>query len=161
MMFLTPQILSAMLKAVILDNQAVARNLLSSVLTNGGHEVIGDGNISPASLARMVKLRPQVICVDIGETDQDGLTVLDTIRAEIPKALVFLVSAKIDAQTLEAAKQRGVQGFIVKPFNSVAVLTSIRNTIIRLAKQQSAKPAGEPAVTADKLDKLDESPAAE
>ena len=47
-----------------------------------------------------------------------------------------MVSSKIDAATLQAAQQRGVQGFIVKPFNSVAVLSSIRNTIIRIAKQQ-------------------------
>ncbi|MDY7539522.1 response regulator [Undibacterium sp. 5I1] len=129
-----------MLKAVILDNQAVARNLLSSVLTTGGHEIVGDGNTSPAVLARIVKLKPQIVCVDIGETNQEGLTLLDTLRSELPKALIFLVSAKIDAPTLQAAQERGVQGFIVKPFNSVAVLASIRNTIIRIAKQQASKP---------------------
>ena len=39
-----------MLKAVILDGNAIARNLLTSVLTSGGHEVVGDSNIAPASL---------------------------------------------------------------------------------------------------------------
>ena len=41
-----------MLRAVILDTNAVARNLLTSVLTNGGHEVIADSNLAPASLAK-------------------------------------------------------------------------------------------------------------
>ncbi|MFZ6654883.1 ANTAR domain-containing response regulator [Undibacterium sp. TJN19] len=131
-----------MLKAVILDANAVARNLLASVLVNGGHEVVGDANISPASLARIIKLKPQVICVDIGEADAEGLALLDKIRAELPKTLLFLVSAKIDAPTLQAAQQRGVHGFIVKPFNSVAVLSSIRNTVLRIAKAQRA-PAAE------------------
>ncbi|MFZ6767966.1 ANTAR domain-containing response regulator [Undibacterium sp. Di26W] len=127
-----------MLKAVILDANAVARNLLSSVLVNGGHEVVGDANLSPASLARIIKLKPQVVCVDVGEADTEGLALLDKLRAELPKSLLFLVSSKIDAATLQAAQQRGVHGFIVKPFNSVAVLTSIRNTILRIAKQQRA-----------------------
>ena len=127
-----------MLKAVILDANAVARNLLTSVLVNGGHEVVGDANLSPASLARIIKLKPQVICVDIGETDEQGLALLDKLKAELPKVLLFLVSSKIDAATLQAAQQRGVHGFIVKPFNSVAVLSSIRNTILRIAKQQRA-----------------------
>lgn len=128
-----------MLRAYILDNQAVARNLLGSVLTSGGHEVIGDGNHSSTNLAKMVKLQPQIVCVDIGEADKDGLALLDNLRAQLPKALIFLVSAKMDAETIQAAQSRGVVGFIVKPFNAVAVLTSIRNTILRIATQSRQK----------------------
>ena len=127
-----------MLKAFILDNQAVARNLLGSVLTMGGHEVVGDSNTNLSNLARMVRLQPQIICIDIGEADKEGLETLERLRQELPKALVFLVSAKLDADTIQAAQQRGVHGFIVKPFNGTAVLTSIRNTIIRIATQQKA-----------------------
>lgn len=122
-----------------MDGNAVARNLLTSVLNNGGHEVVGDASPSSANLARLVKLRPQIVCIDIGETDQGGMAMLDSVRAELPKALIFMVSAKLDADTLQAAQQRGVHGFIVKPFNSVAVLTSIRNTILRIARQQRAQ----------------------
>jgi DNA-binding NarL/FixJ family response regulator len=130
-----------MLKAYILDNQAIARNLLSTVLMNGGHEVIGDGNNSSTNIARMVKLQPQIVCVDIGEPDQNGLALLDSLRSQLPKALIFLVSSKIDAQIIQLAQDRGVAGFIVKPFNAVAVLMSIRNTILRIAKQRRAQVA--------------------
>jgi two-component system chemotaxis response regulator CheY len=137
-----------MLRAYILDNQAVARNLLATVLTNGGHEVVGDGNHSATNIARMVKLQPQIVCVDIGEPDQTGLALLDNLRTQLPKALIFLVSAKIDAETIQAAQTRGVVGFIVKPFNAVAVLMSIRNTILRIATQSRAKQkAAEPPQT--------------
>lgn len=132
-----------MLRAYILDNQAVARNLLATVLTNGGHEVIGDGNHSPSNIARMVKLQPQIVCVDIGEPDQTGLALLDTLNTQLPKALVFLVSAKIDAEIIQAAQSRGVVGFIVKPFNAVAVLISIRNTVLRIASKSRAKAKAE------------------
>ncbi|MEB0138858.1 MULTISPECIES: ANTAR domain-containing response regulator [unclassified Undibacterium] len=127
-----------MLRAVILDANAVARNLLTSVLNNGGHEVVGDANLAPASLARIIKLKPQIICIDVGEVAADGMAVIDQLRGELPKALLFMVSSKIDASILQAAQERGVHGFIVKPFNSVAVLTAIRNTIVRIAKQQRA-----------------------
>jgi len=130
-----------MLKAYILDNQAVARNLLGTVLMNGGHEVIGDGNYSAHNLAKMVKLHPQIVCVDIGEADKDGLAILENLRAQLPKALVFLVSAKLDAETIAAAQALGVVGFIVKPFNATAVLMSIRNTILRIASHARAKQA--------------------
>ncbi len=127
-----------MLKAIILDNQAVARDLLASVLNNGGHEVVGGSNTNVSNLARLVKLQPQIVCVDIGETNGDGLALLDSLRKELPKALIFLVSAKIDADIIQQVQQHGVSGFIVKPFNATAVLTSIRNTIIRIATKQRA-----------------------
>jgi len=87
----------------------------------------------------MVKLQPQIVCVDIGEADKNGLAILENLRAQLPKALVFLVSAKLDAETITAAQALGVVGFIVKPFNATAVLMSIRNTILRIASQARAK----------------------
>jgi len=147
-----------MLKAYILDNQAVARNLLGTVLMNGGHEVIGDGNHSAQNLAKMVKLQPQIVCVDIGEADKEGLSILESLRAQLPKALIFLVSAKLDAETIATAQGMGVVGFIVKPFNSTAVLMSIRNAILRIATQARAKQADATPTAEQHVDENPESP---
>lgn len=130
-----------MLKVVILDGNAISRNLLNTVLTNGGHEVVGDTNTSPAGLARMITLRPQIICVDAGQDEGSAMELLDTIRGQLPKTLVFLVSGQMHPGTIQGALQRGVHGFIVKPFNSVTVLTTIRNAVIKFARQQQAAPA--------------------
>lgn len=124
-----------MLKVVVIDGNAISRNLLTSVLTSGGHDVVGDSNISPAGIAGMIKLKPQLVCIDIGQADEAGLERLDTIRAGLPKALVFLVSGKMEPATVQCALERGVHGFIVKPFNGVTVLNSIRNAVIKVAKQ--------------------------
>ncbi|OWW20934.1 hypothetical protein AYR66_17130 [Noviherbaspirillum denitrificans] len=88
-------------------------------------------------MAAMVKLHPQLVCIDLGGTDEAAFEKLATIRAGLPKAVVFLVSGQFDAATVQAAAERGVHGFIVKPFNAVNVLTSIRKTIIKLARQHS------------------------
>ena len=135
-----------MLKVVIIDANAIARNLLHTVLTNGGHHVVGDSNTSAAGLAKMVILRPQIVCIDTGQAD--GMALLESIRSELPKALVFMVSGQIDSATVQGALQRGVHGFIVKPFNSVTVLTTIRNAVMKFAKQQQIKPAENPEIRA-------------
>ncbi|NEX62934.1 response regulator [Noviherbaspirillum galbum] len=124
-----------MLKFVVMDTNAISRNLLASVLANGGHEVIGEFNTTPASIATMVKLQPQVVCIDIGDADGDGLGKLDLIRAELPKALLFMVSGQFAAEAVQAGAARGVHGFIVKPFKSATVLTTIRNAIIKIARR--------------------------
>lgn len=124
-----------MLKAVVIDANAISRDLLTSVLDGGGYHVVGGANTSAAGIANMVKLRPQIVCIDIGQADEEGLEKLDTLRTGLPKALLFLVSGKLDPDLLQAALTRGVHGFIVKPFNGVSVLASIRNTVIKVAKQ--------------------------
>lgn len=131
-----------MSRVVIIDGSAMARNLLGTILTNGGQEVVGDSNTTPAGLARMIKLRPQLVCIDVGEEEGGGMDLLDTIRSELPKALVFMVSGKMNPENVQGALQRGVHGFIVKPFNADTVLTTIRNAILKLARQQKIKPEG-------------------
>jgi DNA-binding NarL/FixJ family response regulator len=133
-----------MLKVVVIDANAISRNLLTSVLTAGGHDVVGDANTSPAGLASMIKLQPQLVCIDIGTWDDEGFAKLEAIRTGLPKALVFLVSAKMEAASVQRALDAGIQGLIVKPFNAVTVLSNIRNAIIKLAKQhqQTKLPGG-------------------
>ena len=129
-----------MLKVVIIDGNAISRNLLTSVLTTGGYEVIGDTNTSSAGIASMSKLQPQILCVDTGDAENNGMDMLGSLRGMFPKALVFMVAAKMDSDRIQSALQQGVHGFIVKPFNAVTVLMTIRNAVIKLAKQQTAKP---------------------
>jgi len=131
-----------MLKVAIIDGSAIARGLLNTVLTDGGHEVVGDSNTSPAGLARMIKLQPNVICVDIG-MEPDRLTILDTLHEALPRAIIFLVSGKIEPDLVTEAVKHGVQGFIVKPFNSVTVLKTIRATILKFVQRQRPRPATE------------------
>jgi DNA-binding NarL/FixJ family response regulator len=111
------------------------------VLTNGGYDVVGGANTSPASIAAMAKLQPQVVCIDIGDADEEGFGKIDAIRKELPKALLFMVSGKFAAETVQTAVQRGVHGFIVKPFKSATVLATIRSTIIKVARAHKEKAA--------------------
>lgn len=128
-----------MLKVVVLDGNAISRDLLTSVLVNGGYNVVGGSNISSAGIVSMIKLQPQLVCIDIGPPDEEALQKLNTIRSELPKALLFMVSGKIDPTTVQSALERGVQGFIVKPFNALTVLGTIRNTVIKVARQHRKK----------------------
>jgi len=124
-----------MLKVVVIDGNAISRNLLTSVLDSGGYNVVGDSNPSSAGIASMIKLQPQIVCIDIGATDEEGLAKLDTLRGSLPKALLFLVSGKFDPFMLEAAVAHGAHGFIVKPFKPETVLKTIRNTVFKLVRQ--------------------------
>ncbi|MFZ4874767.1 response regulator [Janthinobacterium sp. Mn2066] len=126
-----------MLKAVLIDSSAVARGLLNTVLIDGGYDVCGQTHTSALGLALLVKHRPHFVCI-AREQVEDGSNVVQTIREQYPKTLIFMVSGGIDAASLQAAHAMGVSGFIVKPFMADTVLRTVRNTVIAMVRKQQA-----------------------
>ena len=123
-----------MLKAVLVDASAMSRDLLNTVLTNGGYGVVGMTHSAAQGFALLQKHRPQLICIALDQIE-DPFGIVEQIRAHAPKTLIFMVSGTIDAPTLQAALERGVHGFIVKPFKADAVLKTIRNTVIAMVRK--------------------------
>jgi len=123
-----------MLKAVIVDSNAITRGLLNTVLTDGGYEVAGQAHTSHLGYVLAQKHHPHIFCI-AREQVEDGGDVIEQLRANLPKTIIFMVSGTLDAATVQGALARGVQGFIVKPFKADAVLRTIRNTVLAIVKQ--------------------------
>ena len=124
-----------MLNAVIVDANAISRGLLNTVLTEGSYNVVGTTPTAPLGYLMVQKYQPHVFCIAL-EQVEDGNDVVEQIRANYPKTLVFMMSGALDAPTLQKAMARGVSGFIVKPFNADKVLRTIRATVIAMIKKQ-------------------------
>jgi len=124
-----------MLKAVIIDSNAITRGLLQTILVNNGWDVVGHTNTNAQGLLLLQKFQPHFVCIDLNQID-DETNILDAIKNEWPKTLIFLMSSAIDAATVQNALARGVHGFFLKPFNQATVATTIRNAVLRLIKQQ-------------------------
>jgi two-component system chemotaxis response regulator CheY len=130
-----------MLKAVIVDSNAISRGLLNTVLTDGGYEVVGQTHTGHGAIVLAGKFKPQILCV-AREQVEDGSGVVELLRATLPKTLIFMVSGTLDAPAIQSAMARGVNGFIVKPFKADAVLKTIRNTVLALVRKQQSGSAG-------------------
>ncbi|MCG2586704.1 response regulator [Massilia sp. TS11] len=123
-----------MLKAVLVDSNAVSRGLLNTVLTDAGWEVVAQTHTSAQGYALVLKHKPHFICV-AREQVEDGAQIVEQLRAQAPKTLIFMVSGQLDADTVREAVARGVHGFIVKPFKADAVLKTIRNTVMAVVRK--------------------------
>lgn len=126
-----------MLKAVIVDGNAVSRAMLGTVLGEGGYNVAGATHTGQLGYALALKHHPHIVCI-AREQFEEGGDVIEQLRAALPKTLVFMVSGTLDAVAVQAALARGVHGFIVKPFKADTVLRTIRNTVIAFVKKQQA-----------------------
>lgn len=124
-----------MLKALIVDANAISRGLLNTVLADGGYDVVAQTHTGAQGVALALKHQPQLVCIAREQVEDDS-QVVEQLRAQLPKAIVFMVSGTLDAPAIQAALARGVQGFIVKPFKADTVLRTIRNTVIAIVKKQ-------------------------
>ncbi|WP_313177446.1 response regulator [Massilia sp.] len=128
-----------MLKAVLVDSNAISRGLLNTVLTEGSYDVVGQTHTGHGALLLAAKFRPQLICIAREQVEEGD--VVEQLRATLPKSFIFMVSGTLDAPTIQHALARGVHGFIVKPFKADAVLKTIRNTVIAAVKKQQSSGA--------------------
>ena len=125
-----------MLKVVLVDASAMARGLLNTVLLDAGYDVVGNTHTTGQGYALLQKFQPQLFCIALDQVE-DGSNVVEQIRENYPKTLIFMVAGGLDAPTIQKALARGINGFIVKPFKADAVLKTIRSTVLAMVKRNS------------------------
>lgn len=105
------------------------RVMLSSVK---GVEVVAialDGT-QAVEMARLHK--PDIVLLDINMSKVNGLAAYRQILKENPRTVCILVSAERHPETLEAARELGIQNFLIKPFTEHELDDAMRDAIRRL-----------------------------
>ncbi len=84
---------------------------------------------------------PDVILLDLGLPDMDGVEVLREIRAQ-SKTPVVIVSARGLERDKVAALDLGADDYIVKPFGTAELLARIRTALRHSPKSMGSEPLG-------------------
>jgi len=126
---------------LIVDDNATMRTLLRGILRSdeaANYEVVGEANDCETALEQALKLRPDIVCLDIIMPKGNGLDVLKKIRTELPRTVVLMVSSSHDSATVKTAVNGGASGFIVKPFNSSTVLNVVAQAVEKSRAMKAA-----------------------
>ena len=102
-------------RLLIVDDMPAIRLLLREIACAEGFEVTESWNLAHAN-AQLVAVRPNIVLLDRGLPDGDGLTLLDQIRALDPSINVIVVTASDERHRVQEAIARGVHRYIIKPF---------------------------------------------
>lgn len=102
------------IRVVVIEDDLDMRNLLEAVLHQSRYEVFTavDGR-SGIELVRTQQ--PDVVTIDAGLPDIDGLEVLRRIR-EFSEARVVMLTGRTHAADQVAALESGADDYIIKPF---------------------------------------------
>jgi DNA-binding NarL/FixJ family response regulator len=100
--------------ALIVDDEAHVRVLLSALLKQLGIRTIWEAADGTAGLAQTTVHKPDVVLLDINLPEISGLDVLSKLKAEHPEVPVIIVSAQNTVRTLNRASELGAAGYVVK-----------------------------------------------
>lgn len=113
---------------VVEDDPEIRRGLIQGLGT-AGHAVDSVPAGLPA-LEHIVKSSPDVVLLDLGLPDVDGMALLSMIRA-VSAVPVIVVTAQDDEQTSVRALDNGADDYVVKPFGIEQVAARIRAVLRR------------------------------
>ena len=124
--------------ALIIDDEIQIRRLLRVALEAAGYAV-HDADTGQRGLQEVAFRRPDVILLDLGLPDLDGLAVLRRLR-EWSATPVLVLTVRDSESDKVAALDAGADDYVTKPFSTAELLARLR------AAQRRAQPREESAV---------------
>jgi two-component system KDP operon response regulator KdpE len=109
---------------LIVDDEPHIRRLLHGTLARADYRVTEAGSARQA-LAEIEASAPDVVLLDLGLPDRDGLELLPLIRQK-SKAAVLVVSAREATDEKVAALDLGAIDYVTKPFDTEELLARVR-----------------------------------
>ena len=123
--------------ALIIDDEKQIRRLLRMALEGADHQVF-EAETGQAGLEAVVYRRPDVVLLDLGLPDMEGVKVLRRLRewSDVP---VLILSVRDDADEKVAALDAGADDYVTKPFDTAELLARVR-VIQRRSLTESSEP---------------------
>jgi len=113
-------------KTVLLveDDQAIIRLLKLALETNGYKPIIARNGIG--GISSYLSEHPDLILLDLGLPDIDGMEVLHQVREMTEKIPIIVVSARGSEKEKVDALDNGADDYVTKPFNVAELMARIR-----------------------------------
>ncbi len=129
-----------MSKILIVDDDPDLLQLLSMRLTSAGYEVVS-ADSAEAAIQSLEMARPQLVITDMRMHGMDGMALFEHIHRSMPALPVIMLTAHGTIPDAVAATQRGLFGYLTKPFDSAVLLEHISRALKFSSSTQSPEEA--------------------
>lgn len=122
------------LKILIVDDEQAIRRFLQTAM---GSEpfILYEAENGNAALAATVTLRPDLILLDLGLPDIDGIEVISRLR-EWSQVPIIVLSVRDREEDKVAALHAGADDYLTKPFGVAELMARIKVVMRRIQQQQ-------------------------
>lgn len=104
-----------MIRVLLVDDQASFRESLRDLFsTVDGVEIAGEATNGAGAVESAVRLRPDVVLMDIRMPGMDGIAATRTLRAQNPDACVLMLTTFDEDDLVASAIDAGAMGYLLK-----------------------------------------------
>lgn len=111
-------------KILIVEDETNICNLLETILTTNGYQVVIEGTCRDG-IMMMMSYVPDLVILDLGLPDKDGLEFIKTIR-QSDTTPILVLSARSDENDKVLALDLGANDYITKPFGNAELMARVR-----------------------------------
>jgi two-component system KDP operon response regulator KdpE len=114
-------------KILIVDDELQIRTLLKAALGRAGYAVVEAASAREALSAKSID-KPDLVLLDLGLPDRDGLELVEQLRGD-PRSALIVVSARDQTEQKVAALDLGADDYVTKPFDTEELLARVRASL--------------------------------
>jgi two-component system KDP operon response regulator KdpE len=119
---------------LVIDDEVQIRRLLEITLNLNGYKV-SEAQTAKEGIITTATYNPELILLDLGLPDEDGLSVLKKLREWYQNPIIIL-SVRNSEEDIIKALDIGANDYLTKPFRTGELLARIR-TALRLSKEKT------------------------
>jgi DNA-binding response OmpR family regulator len=123
-------------RLLLIEDDAAIRTMLIRALRDRGHAV-ASAPTALAGLETALAERPDLVVLDLGLPDVDGLAALRMLRA-VSRVPVIIATARDDEADIVRGLDAGADDYVVKPFNAAQLDARVRAVLRRAAGEEAA-----------------------
>jgi DNA-binding NarL/FixJ family response regulator len=104
-----------LVRVLVVDDFDAWREFVTSALrSDPQYEVVGSAPDGATAIAECKRLKPDLILLDIGLPDCDGIAIAKQIRRVLPESDIVFFTQHTSADYIQAAFELGARGFVNK-----------------------------------------------
>lgn len=124
---------------LLVEDESIVRKDIEQNLLKLGYNVVAQADNGKKAIELAISKKPDLAILDIQlKGDLTGIDVAETIRKEMNIPIIYL-TANADESTVERAKHTEPHGYIIKPFQAVALRTTIEMAIHKHSKEMEVR----------------------
>jgi two-component system, OmpR family, KDP operon response regulator KdpE len=129
----------ALHQVLVVEDEPDIRSILRTLLRTAGYRVI-ESETAARAIVEARTHKPDLLLVDLGLPDADGLKVIRAVREWSPVPVVVLSARTMEAQKIEAL-DAGADDYVTKPFSAPELLARVRAALRRNVRSAEQLPA--------------------
>ena len=129
-------------RILVADDHAVARHgLMASLVSLPEIEIVGEAKTGSQAIQLAIKLKPDLVILDLGLKELNGIEVVRAIRTVLPETEVLVVSLLFSPEIATIALRAGARGYLGKSDSREELITAVQNVCRRFPHVSSRFPA--------------------